>query len=62
MGPTPLRAVGVEAALGAGASPAEAAERAAEGTDPSSDLNAGVQYREELARVLTRRALVGAGA
>jgi carbon-monoxide dehydrogenase medium subunit len=62
MGPTPLRATGVEAALAAGASLAEAAEQAAEGTEPSSDLNAGVEYRRQLARVLTRRALEAAGA
>ena len=62
MGPTPLRATAVEAALAAGASVTEAAARAAEGTEPSSDLNAGVEYREHLARVLTRRALEAAGA
>ncbi len=62
MGPTPLRATGVEAALVSGASVGEAAEHAAEGTDPSGDLNASVEYREQLARVLTRRALEAAGA
>ena len=62
MGPTPLRAAAVEEALAAGASVPEAAARAAEGTEPSSDLNAGVEYREHLARVLTRRALEAAGA
>jgi carbon-monoxide dehydrogenase medium subunit len=66
MGPTPLRASGVEAAL-AGAEAtreaiAAAAERAAEGTSPSSDLNGQADYREHLARVLTRRAVtVAAG-
>ena len=50
MGPTPLRASGVEAALagvrGHAARPiAAAAERAAEGTSPSSDLNAQADYR-----------------
>src|SRR5271165_7438581 len=34
MGPTPLRATAAEEALAAGASPAEAAERAADGTSP----------------------------
>ena len=34
-----------------------AAEAAADGTEPSRDLNATVEYREHLARVLTRRAL-----
>jgi carbon-monoxide dehydrogenase medium subunit len=62
MGQTPLRAAGVEAALAAGSSIAEASEAAAEGTEPSGDLNAGVKYREQLARVLTRRALEAAGA
>jgi carbon-monoxide dehydrogenase medium subunit len=57
MGPTPLRASAVEAALTGGAGPADAAAVAAEGTEPSSDINASVEYREHLARVLTRRAL-----
>jgi carbon-monoxide dehydrogenase medium subunit len=57
MGPTPLRAAGVEAALAAGASAADAAAAAAEGTEASGDINATVEYREHLARVLTRRAL-----
>lgn len=62
MGATPLRAGGVEAALAAGAAPAEAAERAAEDTEPSADVNATAEYREHLARVLTRRALERAAA
>jgi carbon-monoxide dehydrogenase medium subunit len=62
MGPTPLRARGVEEALASGASAADASARAAEGTDPGSDLNADADYREHLARVLTRRALEAAGA
>jgi aerobic carbon-monoxide dehydrogenase medium subunit len=57
MGPTPLRAPEVEARLQAGASPAEAAEAAAEGTDPTSDAWASSWYRQQLARVLVRRAL-----
>ena len=57
MGATPLRARAVEAALAGGASPADAAAAAAEGTEPSSDINATPEYREHLARVLTRRAL-----
>jgi aerobic carbon-monoxide dehydrogenase medium subunit len=60
MGGTPLRASGVEEALAAGASPAEAAEHAVEGTEPPSDLNATPEYREHLARVLVRRALEAA--
>lgn len=61
MGSTPLRAAAVEAALGSGASAAEAAEVAAEGTEPSGDLNASAEYRRHLARVLVRRALEEAG-
>ena len=57
MGATPLRASGVEEALGSGADPAAAAERAAEGTIPPSDPNGSAEYREHLARVLVRRAL-----
>jgi aerobic carbon-monoxide dehydrogenase medium subunit len=57
MGPTPLRASAAEAALAAGASPADAAARAADGTSPGEDLHADRQYRQHLARVLTRRAL-----
>jgi len=61
MGPTPLRARAAEAALaGAEASAdaiAAAAAQAAEGTSPSSDLNAAADYRQHLARVLTKRAV-----
>jgi carbon-monoxide dehydrogenase medium subunit len=64
MSSTPLRASGVEEALtgAAAGAPAisSAAERAAEGTSPSSDLNAQADYREHLARVLTRRAVTAA--
>jgi carbon-monoxide dehydrogenase medium subunit len=64
MGPTPLRASAAEAALaGVGATAeaiAAAAERAADGTSPSSDLNAQADYRQHLARVLTRRAVMAA--
>ena len=57
MGSTPLRATAVEQALAQGASAADAAAHAAEGTDPTTDLNATPEYREHLARVLVRRAL-----
>jgi carbon-monoxide dehydrogenase medium subunit len=57
MGPTPLRASAVESAVAAGASPADAAAVADEGTSPSADLNASPEYRRHLARVLVRRAL-----
>ena len=45
---------GVPAATGAVAA---AAQQAAEGTSPSADLSAQPDYRQHLARVLTRRAL-----
>src|SRR3712207_2666002 len=64
MGPTPLRARAVEQALaGAEATPdavASAAQQAAEGTEPSSALNAQAAYRRHLATVLTRRAVTAA--
>lgn len=60
MGTTPLRARGVEEALAQGASAADAAEHAAEGTEAPSDLSATPEYREHLARVLVRRALEAA--
>ncbi len=57
MGPTPLRASGVEQALAGGASAADAATHAAEGADPPSDVSGSAEYRAHLARVLVRRAL-----
>ncbi|MCW2582926.1 MAG: coxM [Klenkia sp.] len=64
MGSTPIRARAVEAALvGADVSMETvtgAAAQAAEGTEPSSDLNAQADYRQHLARVLTRRAVTAA--
>jgi carbon-monoxide dehydrogenase medium subunit len=57
MGSTPLRASAVEQALADGASTADAATHAADGTEPTSDLNASAEYRGHLARVLVRRAL-----
>ncbi|MGE5136597.1 MAG: FAD binding domain-containing protein [Gemmatimonadota bacterium] len=62
MGMTPLRAGAVEAALAAGAPPAEAAAHADEGTSPVSDLHADAGYRRHLSRVLVRRALEAAAA
>jgi carbon-monoxide dehydrogenase medium subunit len=62
MGSTPVRATGVEEALAGGASAADAAEHAADGLDPPSDLNASPEFRAHLARVLVRRALEEAGA
>jgi carbon-monoxide dehydrogenase medium subunit len=64
MGSTPLRATAVESALaGADASAdaiAAAAEHAAEGTSAPSDLSGKADYREHLARVLTKRAVLTA--
>jgi carbon-monoxide dehydrogenase medium subunit len=61
MGPVPLRSSAVEAAVAAGADAAEAAQFAAEGTEPSADFNGSVAYRQHVARVLVRRALEKAG-
>jgi aerobic carbon-monoxide dehydrogenase medium subunit len=61
MGSTPVRASAVEAAVNSGASAADAAAFAADGTEPPADLNASVEYRQHLARVLTKRALQAAG-
>ena len=61
MGSTPLRATAVEEALAGGASVADAAQAAPEGTEPPSDLNASPEYRRHLSQVLVRRALEEAG-
>ena len=60
MGGTPLRASAVEAALAGGASAADAAAHAAEGTSAADDIRATRAYREHLARVLVARALAEA--
>ncbi len=62
MADTPVLAPAVEAALAAGASPAEAAEHASDGLDPPSDVRSSAEYRRHLATVLVRRALEEAGA
>jgi aerobic carbon-monoxide dehydrogenase medium subunit len=59
MASVPLRAHAAEQALAAGASIADAAELAADGTEPGEDMHATGEYRRHLARVLTRRALAG---
>ncbi len=64
MGNRPVRARAVEEAL-AGQSATDdvvrqAAGRAAEGTNPPSDLNGDADYRRHLATVLTRRAVLAA--
>ncbi|MFQ5915315.1 MAG: FAD binding domain-containing protein [Nitrospinota bacterium] len=63
-GPTPLRAPEAEEML-EGEKPNEkllraVSERAAEEADPDEDVHATVEYRRELVRVLTRRALTKA--
>jgi len=64
MGSTPVRAAAVESALAGADATAEAigsaAEHAAEGTNPASDLSGQADYREHLARVLTKRAVLAA--
>jgi carbon-monoxide dehydrogenase medium subunit len=64
MGSTPLRARAVEEALAGQPATSDAvraaAERAAEGTNPPSDLNGDADYRRHLAGVLTRRAVLAA--
>jgi carbon-monoxide dehydrogenase medium subunit len=57
MGATSLRATAAEEALVGGASIADAAALAAEGTEPPADHAASSDFRKHLARVLTRRAL-----
>lgn len=57
MSDRPVRAVGVEEELTGGADPAAAAARAAEGTRPPSDAFASAEYRQELVKVLVRRAV-----
>jgi len=64
MGPTPVRATAVEAALVGQPATAdavrEAAARAADGTYPVTDINGDADYRRHLATVLTRRAVLAA--
>jgi aerobic carbon-monoxide dehydrogenase medium subunit len=66
MGSTPLRATAAEDALRGGGLDGDAifaaAHQADAGTDPPADLNASSDYKRELARVLTRRALEEAAA
>jgi aerobic carbon-monoxide dehydrogenase medium subunit len=57
MGPAPLRARRAEAAIAGGARPADAAQLAAEGTDPPGDLAATADFRRHLARVLVAQVL-----
>jgi carbon-monoxide dehydrogenase medium subunit len=60
MGSVPILATSVSSAIAGGASIEDAAAEAAAEADPTGDLNASVEYRQHLARVLTRRALTAA--
>jgi carbon-monoxide dehydrogenase medium subunit len=64
MGPTPVRASSVEAALVGGPATAEAiaaaSASAADGTSPTTDTHADAEFRQHLARVLTARAVQAA--
>lgn len=61
MAPTPVFAASVVNAVSSGASASDAAEHASAEAAPQADLNASVEFREHLARVLTRRALEECG-
>jgi carbon-monoxide dehydrogenase medium subunit len=64
MASTPVRAAATESALSGAAATEDgvraAADRAADGTNPPSDLNGDADYRRHLATVLTRRAVLAA--
>ncbi|WP_242903060.1 FAD binding domain-containing protein [Actinomadura terrae] len=60
MGSTPVRASDVEGAVASGADFGSAAEHAAAGTEPPTDLHGSAEYRRHLATVLTTRALAAA--
>lgn len=64
MGSTPLRAKATEEALAgkqtSAEAIAEACAKAADGTNPPSDLNGDGDYRKHLATVFTRRAVLAA--
>jgi carbon-monoxide dehydrogenase medium subunit len=64
MGSTPLRASAAEAALAGSDATSDgvvaAAEHAADGTSPPSDLSGQADYRQHLAKVLTKRAILAA--
>jgi aerobic carbon-monoxide dehydrogenase medium subunit len=62
MGSTPVLAAASASAAAGGANAADAAAHAADGLEPPADLNASVEFRQHLARVLVRRALEECGA
>jgi aerobic carbon-monoxide dehydrogenase medium subunit len=57
MAEKPVRASAVEQALASGSDAAAAAEQVLEGTSAPNDALASSEYREHLAKVLTRRAI-----
>jgi carbon-monoxide dehydrogenase medium subunit len=57
VGPKPYRARAVESSLRRGTSVAASAAHAADGIEPLSDIHASAEYRKELARIYTRRAI-----
>jgi carbon-monoxide dehydrogenase medium subunit len=57
MGATPLRASAAEEAIAGGATAADAAALAGEGTEPPSDHAASADFRRYLVQVLAKRAL-----
>ena len=61
MGSTPIFAAAASQAWLGGASAADVAELVLEEAEPQADLNASVEYRTHLAKVLTRRALEACG-
>jgi carbon-monoxide dehydrogenase medium subunit len=60
MGSTPILASSVSSALNGGSSIEDAAEQAVAEAEPQADLNASVEYRTHLAKVLVKRALTEA--
>lgn len=60
MATTPVRSSAAEAALGSGASAADAGAVAAEGMSPPEDLNGDAEYRNHLASVLVERGVEAA--
>jgi carbon-monoxide dehydrogenase medium subunit len=64
MGPKPVRATSVEAALKGQPATTDAitaaAATAADGSKPTSDVHADAEFRSHLARVLTGRAIATA--
>ncbi len=60
MASVPVMAASVSSALAGGASIEDAAQQAAAEADPQADLNASIEYRTHLAKVLVKRALTEA--